>query len=58
MQELGRQPLFQLIGAIIVLLITDWRPVAGAVAAIAWILWVATAFHFTPATKLRLFATH
>ncbi len=58
MQELGRQPLFQLIGAVIVLLVTEWRPVVGATAAAAWILWVATAFRFNPATKRRLFTTH
>lgn len=37
---LGRQPLFRLLAAIIVLLITDLRPVWGIVAAVVWVGWV------------------
>lgn len=56
-QELGRQPLFQLIGAIIVLLVADWQPTAGLVAAVVWIAWIATSVTLT-ATPSRLFTTH
>jgi len=38
--RMSKQPLFRLIGAILVLLITDTHPVAGLVAAAAWITWV------------------
>lgn len=37
---LARQPLFKLLGAIIVLILTDMRPVAGAAAFVVWALWV------------------
>lgn len=58
MQELGRQPLFQLIGAIIVLLAAEWRPIAGLVAAILWIVWVAVSFSSVGTAATRLFTTH
>lgn len=38
--SLGRQPLFRILGAIIVLVLTEMRPISGAGAAIIWILWV------------------
>lgn len=41
MRALGRQPLFQLLAAIIVLLVTDWQPLYGLAAAAVWIAWVA-----------------
>ena len=37
---LARQPLFRLIAAIVVLLITDYRPVWGSIAALLWFLWI------------------
>jgi hypothetical protein len=37
---LGRQPLFQLLGAIIVLLITDADSRWGIMAAVIWIGWI------------------
>jgi len=40
--SLARQPLFRLIGAIIVLLITDYRPVWGIPAGIVWFAWIMT----------------
>jgi hypothetical protein len=40
---LGRQPLFRLLAAVIVLLVTDLRPVWGAVAAVVWAGWVIAA---------------
>lgn len=40
MYALGRQPLFQLLGAIIVLLIADTDAVWGIIAAAIWILWI------------------
>jgi hypothetical protein len=58
MRELGRQPLFQLIGAVIVLLAADWRPVAGLVAAVLWIVWVAISFSSVSTPASRLFTTH
>jgi hypothetical protein len=39
----SRQPLFQLMGALIVLLLTDMRPVYGGVALVVWMLWVSWA---------------
>ena len=41
MYALGRQPLFQLLGALIVLLVVDWQPYYGLAAAAVWIVWVA-----------------
>ena len=40
---LGRQPLFQLLAAVIVLLVVDWQPLYGLAAAAVWIAWVAYA---------------
>lgn len=40
MYALGRQPLFQLLGAIIVLLIADTSATWGIAAAAIWILWI------------------
>lgn len=37
---LAQQPLFRLLGAILVLLVTDMRPLYGLVAGLAWIIWV------------------
>jgi hypothetical protein len=56
MQELGRQPLFQLIGAVIVLLVADWRPLAGLGAALVWIAWVSASAATKPVAT-RLFTT-
>lgn len=41
MIPLGQQPLFQLLGALIVLLVTDWRPGWGILAGLVWIAWIA-----------------
>jgi hypothetical protein len=49
MQDLGRQPLFQLLAAAIVLLVTDARPLYGLAAAAIWIAWVAWST-LTPST--------
>ena len=38
--HMSKQPLFRLIGAILVLLVTDTHPVAGLVAAAVWVGWV------------------
>lgn len=43
MIPIGQQPLFQLLGAIIVLLTADWNPGWGILAALVWIAWVASA---------------
>ena len=37
---LAQQPLFRLLGAVLVLLITDVKPVYGLIAALAWVSWV------------------
>ncbi len=37
---LGRQPLFRLIAAVIVLLVVDAHPVWGVAVALVWIAWV------------------
>jgi hypothetical protein len=37
---LARQPLFRLLGAIIVLLFTAKRPLYGVIAFCAWAMWV------------------
>jgi hypothetical protein len=39
---LATQPLFRVLAAIIVLLITDYRPAWGLVAGIVWVLWILT----------------
>ena len=38
--KLAQQPLFRLLGAIIVLLITDMRPFWGLGAGLVWIMWI------------------
>jgi hypothetical protein len=40
MYALGRQPLFQLLGAIIVLLVADVEPYWGIVMAAVWSIWI------------------
>jgi hypothetical protein len=40
MHALGRQPLFQFIGAIIVLLVADAEPYLGIAIAVIWIAWI------------------
>ena len=40
MYALGRQPLFQLMGAVIVLLVSDAQPYWGLVVAATWIVWI------------------
>ena len=37
---LAQQPLFRLLGAIIVLLVTDYQPIYGLGVGLAWALWV------------------
>lgn len=37
---LAKQPLFRLLAAIIVLLVTDAKPVAGIAAAVVWTIWI------------------
>ena len=38
--HLASQPLFRLIGAIIVLLVTDWNPLYGCIAFGIWCVWI------------------
>ena len=40
MEELGRQPLFFVLGALIVLLLTDWHTGWGAAAAVVFLAWI------------------
>ena len=49
---LGRQPLFQLLAAVIVLLVADWDPQYGLGAAAIWIVWVAWATVSPPISVL------
>ena len=42
--DLAQQPLFRLLAAIIVLLITDMNPVYGLAALVVWVLWVYLSF--------------
>ena len=44
MLDLARQPLFRLLAAIIVLLITDMNPVYGLGALAVWVIWVYVSF--------------
>jgi len=37
---LAQQPLFRLIGAVLVLLITDMKPMYGLIAFGVWLIWV------------------
>lgn len=37
---LSRQPLFRLLGAIIVLVLVDQRPIVGYAAFAVWVLWI------------------
>lgn len=37
---LAQQPLFRLLGALLVLLITDMKPVYGLIAGLVWLSWV------------------
>ena len=52
MQEIGRQPLFQLLAAAIVLLITDAAPLYGLAAAALWVAWVAYSTTTSSTTQL------
>jgi hypothetical protein len=38
--QLARQPLFQLMGAIIVILVAEWSPAYGIVAFVLWGTWI------------------
>jgi hypothetical protein len=42
--DLAHQPLFRLLAAIIVLLITDMNPVYGLAALVVWTAWVYLSF--------------
>lgn len=37
---LAQQPLFRLLGAFLVLLVTDMKPVYGFLAGLVWLTWV------------------
>lgn len=54
---LGRQPLFQLLAAVIVLLVADWQPLYGLAAAAFWIAWVAYAT-LSPPTSVLFSSIH
>jgi len=38
--DLAHQPLFRLLGAVIVLLLTDMKPLYGLIAGLVWISWI------------------
>jgi hypothetical protein len=46
METLGRQPLFKLLGAIIVLLIADQYPQWALAAAAVWAAWIYASYYF------------
>lgn len=37
---LAHQPLFQFLGSLIVLLVTDYKPIAGLGAFLLWLFWI------------------
>ena len=43
--ELAQQPLFRRLGAIVVLLLTDMKPLYGIIAGLVWFLWVFVGTH-------------
>jgi hypothetical protein len=47
MESLGRQPLFKLLGAIIVLLVADQYPRWALAAAAVWVAWIYASYYFT-----------
>lgn len=49
--DLAQQPLFRLLGALIVLLVTDYRPLWGLGAGLLWIIWVYTGLRAPPAER-------
>jgi hypothetical protein len=51
MTPIGQQPLFQLLGAAIVLLAADWNPGWGILAALVWIAWIASSSSVATATQ-------
>jgi len=48
--RMSKQPLFRLIAAILVLLLTDTHPMVGLAAAAVWIGWVVWSNHTTSKT--------
>ena len=44
---LAHQPLFRLLGAIIVLLLTDMKPAYGLIAGLVWITWIFLGYQST-----------
>ena len=47
METLGRQPLFKLLGAIIVLLVADQFPRWALVAIAVWAVWIYLSYYFS-----------
>ena len=43
--ELAQQPLFKLLGAVIVLLLTDMNPLYGLGAGLLWLVWIVMGVH-------------
>ena len=43
--ELAQQPLFKLLGAVIVLLLTDMNPLYGLGAGLLWLAWIVMGVH-------------
>ena len=53
MDALGRQPLFKLLGAVIVLALADQNPVWGAAAAAAWATWIYLSYRVSTSPDFR-----
>ena len=49
--RMSKQPLFRLIAAILVLLLTDTNPIVGLVAATLWIIWVVWSNHTSGSSR-------
>lgn len=53
MDALGRQPLFKLLGAVIVLALADQNPVWGAAAAAVWATWIYLSYRVSTSPDFR-----
>jgi len=52
--ELAQQPLFKLLGAVIVLLLTDMNPLYGLGAGLLWLAWIVMGVHASKQSR-RIF---
>jgi hypothetical protein len=50
--DLAHQPLFRLLGALIVLLATDMKPLYGVGAGLVWLIWVFLGFRMQDGRRI------